>query len=75
MSFNYMAERKYETRSVNTAYMTAYKREQQLSNISNVLKFLINCIENKWAGIGVAREEDCTGSVSMYYSQWWWKSP
>ena len=51
MCFNYMAERKYEESSVMRPYMTTYKREQQMKNLSNVISFITETIESKWAGV------------------------
>src|SRR5687767_13843010 len=41
MCFNYMAERKYDESSVMQPYATAYKREQPMKGLSNVLSFVI----------------------------------
>ena len=32
-------------------YMTTYKREQQMKNLSNVISFITETIESKWAGV------------------------
>jgi len=51
MSFNYMADRKYDESNVMRAYNTNYKRDQKLNNLSNPIKFMIHCIETRWEGI------------------------
>jgi hypothetical protein len=46
LSFEYMASREDDEASVNTCFMTQYKREQQLGSVDNSLKFIIHCCEN-----------------------------
>lgn len=75
MSFNYMADRKYDEANVMKAYSTAYKREQQIVNLSNPIKFIAQTIESKWEGFP-PREDDSpdqrVGSELLWekYSAW-----
>jgi len=70
MCFNYMAERKYEEANVMRAYDTKYKRDQKESNLSNVIKFIIHCIETRWDGMSYDNKRITSTEMTTHYASW-----
>lgn len=70
MCFNYMAERKYDEANVMRAYDTKYKRDQKESNLSNVMKFIIHCIEKRWDGVMYEKNRVGSTELSQQYAAW-----
>jgi len=70
MCFNYMAERKYDEANVMRAYDTKYKRDQKESNLSNVIKFIIHCIETRWYGIQYENKRITSTEMTNHYTAW-----
>jgi len=70
MCFSYMAERQYDEANVMRAYDTKYKRDQKESNLSNVIKFVIHCIETRWEGMMYENKRITSAEMTNHYTAW-----
>ena len=66
-AFEFFANRLYEKRSVYTAYESQYKRQQKMKNLPQGIKFLIELVEENFAGIaGSMRQGDRVNAKAVH---------
>ncbi len=69
-SFEFFAERKYDVENVIKSYSNKYKKEQQISNMPNGIKFLKHIVESDYENIKEKRGFIGVKEFQQNYKEW-----